>query len=842
MVAALAFCIMSYAGPAPTGPVAYTQPDGSVVMITMHGDEWCHWATDASGRVVALGDDGYWHPAEKPASEVIAKGSEQRENANMRRVRKAASHNNTGTRRFLVLLVEFSDKYFRSSTANADFSALLNQDNYSANGCIGSVKEYFYENSMGVFTPIFDVVGPIRLDKSYTYYGANGTNGKDTHPELALADALKKLSSSLDLSPYDSDGDHVLDAVLFYYAGNNEAEGGGTNTIWPHEWYLSYSSYVTTADRYVNGYYVDCYSCTSELRMAGTTMCGIGTACHEFGHALGLPDFYDTDDTDNGSCDGCLYTYSTMCSGSYNSDGCIPPYFTAEERLILGWMDSITMMPSSGTVTIPALSTNFAYKTNSNVSNEYFVYECRSGQRWDAPLPTGMVVYHVDKSSNIVSGSTRASSLWNGGNKINAYGSHPCCYIVPANNQTSLAYPQTELETSSGTKYLPFPGRGNKITYTPKFWSGASADYSFTGIAYNSSSRTVTMNISSNSRLLTGRVKTTKNAGIPGASVKVYSAAEAVSQTGRLYSRALASGNVVAEATTDDSGTYIIDMASVSGSSFDVEVSAEGYNSTTASVQVGSGVNEQDFVLVSDSAVEDSYLFKYNAENDLTIIGMGYGFGMMGAVGFTADEMLGNVGRRVDAISFMYFEEVNDGVYVVIDFGTTRKLWLKVDNPVSGAYMTIDLREYNIVIPEGQACYFGYAVDNPTGVGYPLVYETGDHQEGGFYYAALNESSSTWYEFEEGNIIVDVTLSPSVPYNYIVDPKNGVYQVGDSFVLDLVEASNYRAPYSISWYFDDEPVSGNTIPLDTPGDHTVTAEITMANGYKKIVELEISVE
>ena len=84
MVAALALCIMSYAGPAPTGPVAYTQPDGSVVMITMHGDEWCHWATDASGRVVALGDDGYWHPAEKPASEVIAKGSEQRENANMR--------------------------------------------------------------------------------------------------------------------------------------------------------------------------------------------------------------------------------------------------------------------------------------------------------------------------------------------------------------------------------------------------------------------------------------------------------------------------------------------------------------------------------------------------------------------------------------------------------------------------------------------------------------------------------------------------------------------------------------------------------------------------------------
>lgn len=40
---------------------------------------------------------------------------------------------------------------------------------------------------------------------------------------------------------------------------------------------------------------INTYGCTAELNDYGSNnMAGIGTACHEFSHCLGLPDIYDT--------------------------------------------------------------------------------------------------------------------------------------------------------------------------------------------------------------------------------------------------------------------------------------------------------------------------------------------------------------------------------------------------------------------------------------------------------------------------------------------------------------------------------------------------------------------
>ena len=828
------------AGPARPGMQTYVQPDGSTVQLEAHGDEWVHWLTDASGQVVVIDADGYVRPGTLPAAEELSKKSAQRYDAERRRVMRASSNTNVGTRRFLVLLIQFSDKKFTISNPNQAFSSMLNDDNYTQNGCIGSVKEFFQENSNGRFTPVFDVVGPITVDNTYSYYGANDSSGNDQRPWDALAHALKKIDASLDMSPYDSDGDKTLDAVLFYYAGNNEAEKStDVNAIWPHEYYLSYAG-VSSNDRKVNGYYVDCYSCTSEFRGTGSTMCGIGTACHEFGHALGLPDFYDTDYTTNGSAGG-LYFYSTMCSGSYNGDGCIPPYFNAEERIILGWMDGLTAMPTNGSVTIPAVSTDFAYKTNSDVANEYFVYECRSGQRWDSPMQPGLIVYHVDKSSNIVTGSTKASSMWSG-NKINAYGDHPCFYIVPSGSPTSLNYSNASMVTYSNAKKLAFPGGGSQAvtSYKPVAWSGNEMSYSFTAISFNTSDRTVSLNISTSSCLLTGQVRTTKNEGIPGASVKLYASATPVSERGGLLkSVAFAAGTVLTETVTDDAGNFTLDMAPYSGSSFDLEVSAAGYVTSRVSVEVASGTNVQNITLLAENPVEEELLYKYDPESGLHFVGGGNDFSIMGAVGFTAEELLENVGRRIDAISFLYYSPVVKGVYVVVDFGTERQCWIPVENPVSGSYMTVDLRGYGLTIPEGKDCYFGYAVEVP-GYGYPLAFENGSVKEGGMYYSLFNETTSTWRSYE-GNIIVDVSLAPSVGYNYIQDRKNGVYSVGDVFPLELVTASNYRNPTEVKWYYDDEPVSGPSVSLTRSGIHTVTAELTLQDGGRQILELEITV-
>ena len=137
------------------------------------------------------------------------------------------------------------------------------------------------------------------LSNGYAYY--------DTHVARMIVEACNLVADQgVDMTQYDTDNDGRLDNVFVYYAGHNEAEGAASNTIWPHR------SVVTTGDR-VQGKLIYDYACTSELRgSAGTSMCGIGTFCHEFGHVLGLPDYYDTERSGAYT----IGSWDIMCSGS----------------------------------------------------------------------------------------------------------------------------------------------------------------------------------------------------------------------------------------------------------------------------------------------------------------------------------------------------------------------------------------------------------------------------------------------------------------------------------------------------------------------------------------------
>ena len=291
-----------------------------MVEVRHHGDEYFHYST-IGGRVVALGEDGFWHQAQMPSA---AKGVKLRQNA-VRSMQKKLHTPGHGSKHFLVLLVEFSDLKFTVQNPNDAFSRMLNSEGYSENGGTGSAADYFRDNSNGVFSPIFDVFGPVTLSGGFADYGGNDSDDSDKNPGGALVEACRKLDDSIDFSDYDLDGDGVIDNVFFYYAGHNEAEG---DCIWPH------ASAIAGDDFVFDGVSLRTYACSSELRGAnGSLMCGIGTFCHEFGHVLGLPDLYDVDYEENGSADA-VYAFSLMCSGSYNNSGRTPPYLGALERML----------------------------------------------------------------------------------------------------------------------------------------------------------------------------------------------------------------------------------------------------------------------------------------------------------------------------------------------------------------------------------------------------------------------------------------------------------------------------------------------------------------------------
>lgn len=514
--------------PARPGKFTYTQPDGTVIELRRFGDEFSHRTVNAAGQEVRMDADGYYRPftrteAETRTARRVARA--RRASANARRVKAASGKDlNQGERHIPVLIAAFKNRAFSVSDPNAKFDALLNQKGYSYNGALGSVRDYYEENSDGQFLPVFDVYGPVTLSSNMATYGGNDSDGNDKAAELALYQTAKALDGNVDFSKYDYDKDGVVDMVLFYYAGYNEAEGGEENTIWPHSWDIRQSDNSTiTSGNIFDGVKLGNYFCTSELDGAtGTTLCGIGVTCHEFGHSLGLPDFYDTDYGDSGDTYGENhgyaaepYSYSLMCSGSYNHDGKCPPYMNAEERIMLGWLapEAIQTISASGNYTLPAVQNGISYKTLTSREGEYFLYECRSSLGWDKYLPggPGLVVYHVDKSSTMVTvyneygyetniSAAELWSDWDTTNQINENAKHPCYYIVPAQDQNRISqkcytgeyagYPIEYDETR-----IPFPGNETITVYTPVDWAGVSGSVTLSKINYSSADAQVTMTV-----------------------------------------------------------------------------------------------------------------------------------------------------------------------------------------------------------------------------------------------------------------------------------------------------------------------------------------------------------
>ena len=506
--------------PARRGWIRYTQPDGSVISIMRHGDEFGHWTTDSQGRVVRQDADGFYRPV---AGATVEKTRRQ---AAARRKSVRAHHSihmpgaliAMGQKHFLVILVEFQDRAFASTDARTAFSNMMNQRGYSANGATGSARDYYYDNSGGGFEPIFDVYGPVTVSHDMAYYGGNDSNGDDQRPEQAVVEACEALNGEIDFSRYDNDGDGTVDLVFMYYAGYGEADSDDEDAIWPHQWQLSYAGIGLARD----GVVVDNYACTNELIGYGSRqgeMVGIGTACHEFGHAMGLPDFYDTDYETNGQAAALYESFSLMDGGAYNNEGRTPPYLNIVERIMLGWEDKSTALQeisASGDYILRPVTENKAYKTPTDQDGEYFIYECRIDEGWDAELPAyGMLVYRVDESSRKVSindyGQVKASDLWDSWgnyNCINENGSHPCFHIVPAVAQDDLMYGYEYL-SDYGYYYfdpygkglaanIPFPGAKSITSYTAKSWNGVVSSVSLSSIAYDGAKVTFTAKLPSN--------------------------------------------------------------------------------------------------------------------------------------------------------------------------------------------------------------------------------------------------------------------------------------------------------------------------------------------------------
>jgi M6 family metalloprotease-like protein len=499
--------------PAYPYPIKVKQPDGNEITILLKGDEFFNYTTTEDGYVILEDKNGFYNYAKISTDNTIissdikvsgyslkngatglikASSSEfiqKIQQPSLQRVleKKINSTSNrqpnslrssaavSGNLKGLVILANFSDVKFTIDNPTEAFKDMLNKENYNDYEGKGSARDYFIENSNGTFTPEFNVFGPVELPREMAYYGADIVTSEgaiiDPNVRQMIIDACEAAkqthSSELNFADYDHNNDGIVDNVFIFYAGANQAEGGGNNPIWS----LIHTLYSKTDPVIIDGVTLTDYACTSELKLidgASIGISGIGTFIHEFGHVLGLPDLYDTDGELNGlgvaGGTGIGY-WCTMSYGGYLNKGRTPPYYGAIERWILGWIDLYRLTPADNKQTIElhpiSSSRRKAYVLETPTSLEFFSFESRKKEGWDEYLPSdGMLVYHIDytpalNKTIVYNGeqtTVSAQYLWHIG-YTNVIGDHPCMKLLQANNN--------QANDITSAKGHPFPQPDN---------------------------------------------------------------------------------------------------------------------------------------------------------------------------------------------------------------------------------------------------------------------------------------------------------------------------------------------------------------------------------------------
>ena len=450
----------------------YQQPDGTSIELMLVGDEYFHFYVTRDDVPVVEESGCFYYarvsgtallPTSVLAHEVQRRTAEDKQHIISIEEVKQLPHQRmqiprtigdtdhpayTGSKKGLIILANFSNKTFEGYDDDPEqvrqrYDDMANLPGYTNEwGAIGSVHDYYTDQSYGQFDLTFDVIGPVNLAKTNLYYGKNSPSTDFAAPEMIM-ECCAAVDSLVDFTIYDWDGDGVVEEVFVLYAGYGEATGGGAATIWPHMSSLkAHSQYNTNIPEEVvhDGVQIDVYACSNELYRSGRPM-GIGVICHEFSHCLGLPDMYDTSDSKNFGMD----KWDILSDGGYNGPegvGWVPAGYTSYERNFAGWLDYTVLHNDTTVSDMHPLNegTGEAYIIyNDNAPDEYYLLENRHQSRWDAYLPgEGLLITHIDYDEDI----------WRR-NKVNATGygaknDHQRLTIFHASNTISYghdAYP-----------------------------------------------------------------------------------------------------------------------------------------------------------------------------------------------------------------------------------------------------------------------------------------------------------------------------------------------------------------------------------------------------------------
>ncbi len=304
-----------------------------------------------------------------------------------------------------------------------------------------SLSLYYHNNSFGLLQVTGRVVGWYKLPKKAGEYEAGGNTGK-IFGDL-LEELLRRADGEIDFGEFDNDGpdgkanseddDGVVDTVILIHPRAGRECGGNVDSslrsgLPSHSWhydepvYGHSSPFVTKAisrskkvspasDGSPARIVVKDYTLQPGLSCKSTpganVIVEIGVFCHEFGHALGLPDLYDRNYQTYGVGNYCLMSYGMY--GADGKDSSMPAAMCAWCKYYLGWAAVEDPWPNKLFFIDAVQDRNRIYRAivPKTGRKEYFLFEYRptnwtdsigSRVNWDQRMPaSGLAIWHVDE-------------------------------------------------------------------------------------------------------------------------------------------------------------------------------------------------------------------------------------------------------------------------------------------------------------------------------------------------------------------------------------------------------------------------------------------------------------
>ena len=318
-----------------------------------------------------------------------------------------------------------------------------------------TMQNAYKESSYGKVTLTTDDAPKawITLPHNANYYlgqdlgDADNVNG-NAHVGQLVADAIAAADEQVDFSNYAVDG--VVPNVFIVHAGTGAEWSGDPQQIWSHKWDIQSALYygpyysdgtLQDVDQFMSenqdkwtkdGVQIGTYTIEPEVGgnvagydestgnysdslKTGPFPTQAGVFSHEFGHALGLPDFYDVDYSSEGAGN-----YTIMAGGSWMSypqgnaySGNSPTGFDPFSKVFLGWANPIKVTPADGAKTITLKPVNQADPNKAFVKmevpgsngTEYYLFEniqqvgFNQGLSREGANAHGLVAWHVDENT-----------------------------------------------------------------------------------------------------------------------------------------------------------------------------------------------------------------------------------------------------------------------------------------------------------------------------------------------------------------------------------------------------------------------------------------------------------